>query len=141
MRPYRKERVASVVHTIVSEAIAHRMNDPRVEPLTTITRVEVTPDLLVAKVYLSVPGGQGPERKTLSALQHAAGYVQAIVARELNIRQCPELRFLIDEAWKGARHTLELLEENRRKEPHLFPPEEDESPLPEEEDLEEDDEE
>lgn len=113
MRPYRKERVASAVREIVSEALAHRMNDPRVEPLTTITRVEVTGDLLIARIFLSVPGGEPVERRTLRALQHARGFVQGIVARSLNLRQCPELRFEVDEAWKGARRTMELLDKIR----------------------------
>ncbi len=115
MRGFRKERVASAVQEIVSHAIAHELNDPRLAPLTTVTRVEVTGDLLVAKVYVTVPGDASTERRTLAALQHATGYVQGIVARELNIRQCPELRFELDEAWKEARRTLELIEENRRK--------------------------
>jgi len=131
MRPFRKERVASAVHSIVSDALSHRLNDPRVEPLTTITRVEVTGDLLIARVFLSIPGGPAAESRTLSALQHARGFVQGIVARELNIRVCPELRFEVDQAWKEARRTMELLDELRQKEhssaPELGGPGEDEA--------------
>jgi len=120
MRAYRKEKVSSVVHQIVSETIAHRLNDPRVAPLTTVTRVAMTGDLLVAKVYLSVPGDEATERRTLTAVRHASGYIQRMVARELPVRQCPELRFEIDAAVKGVRRTMELLAENRRREPESF---------------------
>lgn len=120
MRAYRKEKVSSVVHQIVGEAIAHRLNDPRVAPLTTVTRVAMTGDLLVARVYLSIPGNEATERLTLTAVRHASGYIQRMVARELPIRQCPELRFEIDAAVKGVRRTLELLAENRRREPESF---------------------
>ncbi|MBI4718885.1 MAG: 30S ribosome-binding factor RbfA [Planctomycetes bacterium] len=119
-RPFRRERVASVVQEIVSEAIARRLSDPRIAPLTTVTRVEVTADLLVAKVYFSVVGDDADERRTLAAIRHARGFIQRIVARELTLRQCPELRFDIDQGAKRARETLQLLEENRRRSPDLF---------------------
>ncbi|MEK6674375.1 MAG: 30S ribosome-binding factor RbfA [Planctomycetota bacterium] len=120
MKPYRKERVASQVHDVVSEIIAHKLNDPRIIPLTTITRVQVTGDLLQARIFLSIPGGDAAENKTMAALRHATGFVQRMVAHELSLRLCPELRFEIDESVKGARRTLELLAENRRREPQLY---------------------
>ena len=119
MRLYRKEKVASVIQHIVSGAIVHRLHDPRIDPLTTVTRVEMTRDLAVARVYLSVQGGDSVERRTLRAVRHAAGFIQRMVAHELPLRQCPTLHFEIDEGVKGARRTMELLAENRRNEPGL----------------------
>ncbi len=123
MRPYRKEKVASVVQHVVGEAIAHRLHDPRVAPLTTVTRVEMTGDLLIAKVYLTVQGDEAVERRTLAGIQHAAGYIQRMLASELPLRHCPELRFEVDESIKQVRRTMELLAENRRREPELYEPE------------------
>jgi len=117
MRSFRKERVGSAIQAIVSEVVLHRLSDPRIHAMTTITRVVVTGDLLLATVFVGVPGGDVEERKTLQALQHAAGYVQRIVAHELNIRQCPEIRFEIDEAVKDVRRILELLDRNRKLHP------------------------
>ncbi|MFQ5591938.1 MAG: 30S ribosome-binding factor RbfA [Phycisphaerae bacterium] len=113
MRPYRKEKVASTIRTIVSEVIAHRLHDPRVEKMTTVTRVVMSPDLLTAKVRLSIRGESGVQRRTLRAVRHAAGYIQRLLARELTMRHCPELRFEIDEAAEGLRRTMELLAENK----------------------------
>ncbi len=118
MRGYRKERVASRIHEIISEAILQRINDPRVSPLTTVTRVEVTGDLLNATVFLSVSSDAAEERRTITALRHAGGFLQRMVAKELDLRLCPELRFEADEHLKKVRHTLQLLDENRR---HLPP--------------------
>ena len=123
MRPYRREKVASVIRQVVGGAIVHRLHDPRVVPLTTVTRVEMTGDLMIARVYLSVPGDEAGERRSLRALQHAAGYIQRMVAGELPLRHCPELRFEIDKAAKHVRRTMELLAENRRKEAESFDPE------------------
>jgi ribosome-binding factor A len=120
MHPYRKERIASVIRHIAAEAIVHRLHDPRLEPLTTVTRVELTPDLLVATVFVTVPGGQACERKTLAALTSATGFVQRLVADGLQIRHCPEVRFQHDVGATLAQRTLELLDSNRRNQPELF---------------------
>lgn len=117
MRQYRKEMLASVIRNVVGTAITQRLHDPRVEPLTTVTRVELTSDLLVARVYVSVPGGDVAERRTTAALHSAAGFVQRLVAQELTIRHCPEIRFAIDEALKIARRTMALLDEASTDEP------------------------
>ncbi len=81
MRAFRREKVASVIRHIVGEAVVHRLHDPRLTSLTSVTRVEVTADLQIARVYLSVHGGDGAERLTLQAVRHAGGYLQRIVAR------------------------------------------------------------
>jgi ribosome-binding factor A len=120
MKPYRKEKVGSLVHEVVGEAIAFKLNDPRVQPLTTVTRVVMSGDLLIANVYLSVPGRAADERRTLTAIRHAGGFLQRLVAQQVSLRQAPELRFEIDEAMKTAKRTLELLEEHRQKRPDLF---------------------
>ena len=114
MRSFRKEKVASTIRDIVSNVIAHKLQDPRVDPLTTVTRVVMSADLLSAKVHLSVHGGGAVERRTLEAIRHAGGYIQRILAGDLTMRHCPELRFEIDEAIEGVRRTMELLDENRR---------------------------
>ena len=120
MPRYRPERIASVIRDLVSEAIARHLHDPRVSTLTSVSRVEVSGDLQIAKIYLSVPGGEANENKTVAALRHAAGRVQMLVARGLQLRQCPHLHFLIDPRVKGVRETMRLLDENRRAKPELF---------------------
>lgn len=120
MGKYRKEKIGSVVREIVSEVVSRRLHDPRIAPLTTITRVELTADLLLARVYVSVYGDEAVERRTLAALRHAEGFVQRIVAHELSLRQCPEIRFEVDESWKRVKKTMELLDENRRSRPELL---------------------
>ena len=129
MKPYRKEKVASLVRDIVAEAVHHRIHDPRVVPLTSVTRVEMSPDLQIARVYVSVRGNEAAERKTLAAIRHAGGYIQRMVARELTMRQCPELRFEIDQRAKRVQQTMRILEENRSQHPELFEPEDVEGDL------------
>ncbi|MHC5110553.1 MAG: 30S ribosome-binding factor RbfA [Planctomycetota bacterium] len=114
MKPYRKEKLASLIRTVVGEALIHRLSDPRIETLTTVSRVEMTTDLQVARVFISVPGGESSERKTMAAIESAHGLLQRLVADNVSMRQCPKLRFEIDELGKRALATLHLIEQNRQ---------------------------
>ena len=114
MKPYRKQKVASLIQTIVSETITYDLHDPRVVSLTTVTRVEMSPDLLEAKVYLSIMGSEVDERTTLAGVQSAGGFIQRRVARAIQLRHCPHLTFLIDDAAKVVEETMRILDENRR---------------------------
>ncbi len=111
MGQYRKERLAHVIRNVVSSAITHRIHDPRVEPLTTVTRVELSSDLYVARVYVTVPGRGVAERRTEKALQSASGFMRRLLAKELTIRHCPELKFEIDETVKRVQETMALIDE------------------------------
>lgn len=106
--------MARAIREIISEGIARRLSDPRIATLTTVSRVEVGPDLLTATVYVTVPTGESDERKTIAALKSAQGYLQRMVAKELSLRQCPELRVELDEHQKKVLRTLEQIEANRR---------------------------
>lgn len=124
MGSFRREKVAGVVQEIVTSAIARKINDPRVSPLTTVTRVKVTGDMLIVTVYLTVPGDEKAEKKSVAGMKHAAAFVQRMLAAELGMRLCPELRFEADEELKRTQHTLALINENRRTRPDLFPEDE-----------------
>jgi ribosome-binding factor A len=111
MKSFRPERVAHVVRSVVSEAITSRLNDPRIEPLSSVTRVEVTADLEYAKVWVSVMGSEAVGRRTIAGLRSATGFVQGLVAKELAIRVCPRLSFHLDESIKKGEQTLRLIEQ------------------------------
>jgi ribosome-binding factor A len=117
---FRRERVAGAIREIVSEAITRKINDPRLAPLTTVSRVTVSGDLTIATVYFTVVGDEAVERRSLAALQHARGFIQHLVAEQIDMRQSPELRFELDEVAKKVRETMLLLGENRLREPHLY---------------------
>lgn len=132
MRPYRKEKMGSSIRDIVSETITQRLQDPRISPMTTVTRVELSNDLLAASVYVSVMGSEADERKTFAGIQRAAGYIQRTVAHELRVRHCPRLDFMIDESAKIARETMTILDQNLRENPSLA--ETDEQPTSDQDD-------
>jgi ribosome-binding factor A len=111
MKSHRPERVAHVVRAVVSEAIARKLSDPRIEPLASITRVEVTADLEFAKVWVSVMGDEAAQRRTLAGLRSAVGLVQRMVAQELPLRHCPHITFHLDQSIKRAAETVRLINE------------------------------
>jgi ribosome-binding factor A len=112
MKSFRPERVAHIVRAVVSDAISHKLSDPRIEPMSSVTRVEVSGDLEHAKVYVSVMGGEGAQRRTIAGLQSGAGLVQRLVGRELAIRRCPRISFNLDESIKKAAETVRLIDES-----------------------------
>ncbi|MCP4589992.1 MAG: 30S ribosome-binding factor RbfA [bacterium] len=108
----RAAKMASQVRNIVGEAITQRLSDPRISPLASITRVDVSGDLQIAKVYISVMGSEADERKTLRALDHATGFIQRLITKRIQARHCPEVRFLADQSVKGAMRTVQIIEES-----------------------------
>lgn len=117
MKRYRVDKVASTIRDIVSDAIANRLSDPRINTLTSITRVEVTADLQFADVHVSVLGDEGAARTTMRGLAQAAPRVQRMVAKGLSVRRCPEVRFRLDDSLKKAAEMYRLIAENAPPEP------------------------
>jgi len=111
MKSFRPERVAHIVRAVVSNAISHKLSDPRIEPLSSVTRVEVSRDLEHVKIFVSVMGDASVRRRTMAGLNSAAGLVRRLVARQLPIRHCPQLSFQLDESIQRAVETIQLIDE------------------------------
>lgn len=93
-------------------AIIGRLKDPRLEGgLLTITRLEVTPDLDVAKVYASVMGRAEGAKPAIDALNRAAGHIRTEVSRSMHIRKAPRFTFIEDGGAAYAAHIDQLLKE------------------------------
>ena len=106
----RRERFASALRTVVANLVQTELNDPRLRGLLTVTRVEVSPDLRLAKVYVSVLGNEGERKSTLAALRHGAGHLQSLLKKYLEFRVCPILDFRIDEQLKESLATMALID-------------------------------
>ena len=89
----KNNRINSEVQKALS-SIIRTVKDPRVDPFTSITDVSVAPDLKTCKVYVSVLSDDGEE--TIRGLKSAEGYIRHELAREVNLRNTPELRFVLD---------------------------------------------
>lgn len=116
MATRRQEKVARVVKESVSDAITHHLNDPRIEGIVSITRVDMSPDLRSAEVYLSILGkDEASQNKTFAAIVHAKKRIQSLLAHRLQSKFCPVLRFCIDEKFKKTLETMNLIDEAVRE--------------------------
>ncbi len=94
----------------VAGLVQREIKDPRVG-MVTITRVSVSPDLRHARVYFSRLGTPEERQRSLEGLRSAAGFVRGQVARRLQLRVAPEIRFELDENIEYAAHMAKLLDE------------------------------
>src|SRR5437762_7072645 len=110
MKAHRLARVAEVVREVASETILFELRDPRVKGVT-VTRAEVSGDLQHAKVYVSLMGTPAEQKLCLHGLRHAAGFVQAKLAKRLQTRFTPVVEFVLDEGVKRSIEMTRLINE------------------------------
>lgn len=91
-------RINSEVQHELSNIIRAGLKDPRVAPMTSVVMVEVAPDLKTCKAYISVLGDEKAQQDTLKGLKSAEGYIRRELARTLNMRNTPEIRFVLDQS-------------------------------------------
>ena len=97
----KNKRINGEVMKVVSEAIRYS-KDPRISPMTSVMDVEVAPDLKTCKVWVTVMGDDEDRARTAERLKSAAGYIRSTLAKELNMRYTPELRFIMDDSIEYA---------------------------------------
>lgn len=91
-------RVNVEVQRELSNIIRGDIKDPRVAPMTSVVAVEVAPDLKTCKAYISVFGDEKAQEDTVKGLQSAEGFIKRELARKLNMRNTPEIKFVIDQS-------------------------------------------
>jgi len=91
-------RINGEVQKVLAEIIRKDLKDPRIDPWTSVVSVEVAPDLKSCKAWISVLGGKESADKTLEGLNSAMGYIRRQLAKTINLRNTPELTFLMDQS-------------------------------------------
>ena len=91
-------RVNAEVLRELSYILRSGIKDPRVAPMTSVVAVEVAPDLKTCKAYISVLGDEKMQQDTIRGLQSAEGYIRRELARTINMRNTPEIRFIVDQS-------------------------------------------
>jgi ribosome-binding factor A len=108
MSSRRTQRAAEAIREVVSMAILTELRDPRVQDVT-VTLVEVSPDMRQAKVHVSVMGDDKKQNKCLLGLENSAGFLQAKIAKRIDTRYTPKLRFELDMGVKKSLAIAQLL--------------------------------
>ena len=91
-------RINTEVQRELSNILRGGIKDPRVAPMTSVVAVEVAPDLKTCKAYISVLGDKKAQEDTITGLQSAEGYIRRELARTINMRNTPEIRFIMDQS-------------------------------------------
>ena len=112
---HRSERISTLVKEAIADAFASEVNDPRVG-FVTVTSVDVTRDLSLARVRISVMGDDEEKQKALEGVNSARGFIRSILARTLELRTVPELRFEIDTGLERAARVDQILSSLRSEE-------------------------
>jgi len=89
-------RINAEVHKELSNIIRTEIKDPRIHHMATVIDVEVTPDLKYCKAYVSVLGSEEEGKETIAGLKSAASFVRGLIAKRLNLRNTPEIKFILD---------------------------------------------
>jgi ribosome-binding factor A len=106
----RTERLAEEIREEVALLIASELKDPRIG-FVTVTRVEVTPDLRTARIYVGVLGTEKQRTTSLAGLKQGAGFLRRALGRTLRLRYTPELLFQYDEGLEASDRVAKLLAE------------------------------
>lgn len=91
-------RINDEVMRELSNIIRGEVKDPRINPFTSVVAVEVAPDLKTAKAYISVLGDEQSQKDTIAGLKSAEGYIRHQLARSINLRNTPEIKFILDQS-------------------------------------------
>ena len=91
-------RINGEVQKTLAEIIRSDIKDPRISPWTSVVAVEVAPDLKSCKAWISVLGGEEACEKTLEGLNSAMGYIRRQLAKTINLRNTPEITFVMDQS-------------------------------------------
>lgn len=95
-------RINGEVQKELSRIINYEIKDPRIHSMTSVTQVMVTSDLKECKAYISVLGDELAREETLAGLNSAKGYIRRELARSINLRNTPEITFIMDNSIEYA---------------------------------------
>ena len=98
-----------------SNIIRSEIKDPRINPMTSVVSVEVAPDLKTCKAYISVLGDEQSQKDTITGLKSAEGYIRRELARTVNLRNTPEIKFILDQSIEYGINMSKLIDEVTQK--------------------------
>lgn len=114
--PYsRSQRVAEAIKRRMGEIIIRRIKDPRMG-LISVTRVEVSPDLREASIYISIYGDEKSKIQAIEGLENAKGFIRQEIGRGMKLRYLPQIFFRIDGSIEESFRLKEILDSLSREE-------------------------
>ena len=106
---YRIERVNSLLRQEIKELLQRQVKDPRLGSFVTVTEVSTSPDLRHAKIFVSRIGSEEEKQETLNGLAAASGFLRNELAKRLELRRIPELKFHWDDSIERGVYLISLI--------------------------------
>ena len=104
-------RINGEVQKVLSEIIRKEIKDPRINPMTSVVTVEVAPDLKTCKAYISVLGDEQSQKDTIAGLKSAEGYIRRTLAKNINLRNTPQVQFILDQSIEYGVNMSKLIDD------------------------------
>ena len=94
----KNRKINDEVRRVLAQIISGGIKDPRISPMTSVLAVEVAPDLKTCKAWVSVYGDEDKKKETMEGLKSASGFIRGELARRVNLRNTPQLQFILDDS-------------------------------------------
>ena len=104
-------QINSAVQRELAHIISREVKDPRIDPMVSVTSVEVAPDLKTCKAYISVLGGEESLTSTIAGLKRAEGFIRSRLANTVNLRNTPQITFIPDRSIEYGVAMIQKIEE------------------------------
>ena len=104
-------RINGEVQRVLAEIIRGGLKDPRISPWTSVVAVEVAPDLKSCKAWISVLGDEEVRKSTLQGLKSAEGFIRRELARTINLRNTPDITFVMDQSIEYGVNMSKLIDD------------------------------
>jgi len=108
----RSDRVSGLIQKVLSEILKRDIGDPRLK-MATITEVEVSRDLKLARIYFTAPGGRQEKDAAIKGFNSARGFIKRILAHEIDLKYMPDIKFFYDDSLEYGAHIDELIKSTK----------------------------
>lgn len=95
----------------LSNIIRSEVKDPRINPMTSVVATDVAPDLKTCKAYISVLGDEQSQQDTIKGLKSAEGFIRSLLAKKVNLRNTPQITFVLDQSIEYGVNMSHLIDE------------------------------
>jgi len=112
----RGDRIRKALIKELSDIIQHKVKDPRIKGIISVTDVELSPDNKYAKAYISIFAVDDSKQDVMEAINDSTSFIRGEISRRITMRHTPEIKFELDESQEKARRINDLLDKISRGE-------------------------
>lgn len=115
MKKTRLARVNDEIKREVSTILRGELQDPRIDAMTSVTKVDTANDLSLTKIHVSIFGDDEKKAGVMEGLENASGFIRRLIAERINLRKTPQIKFVIDDSLDYSEKIDKLLNEANKK--------------------------